>query len=150
MTNWMNTEDEFEKRLKAQPLRPVPAEWRAEILRAAAAQAEDSQPQHSPEPFGARIWAWARGLVAPYGKAWAGLAAAWVVILGLHLVSRDDSARPMARGLTRPSPQMREMLAQQARVMAELLGPVERPAPGPALQRWRPAPRSQTQLELHA
>lgn len=149
MTNWMNTEDDFEKRLRAQPLRQVPTEWRAQILRAAAAEGEGSKPQRLPEPLGACIWAWVRGLFSPDGKAWAGLAAAWVVIVGLHLATHD-SAVPMAGGLVRPSPQMREMLAQQARVMAELLGPVERPTPGPAVERWRAGPRSQTRLDLHA
>lgn len=61
--------DEFEQFLSHQPLRNVPPGWRREIL-------ADRQPAW-------REWLW------PSPVAWATVAAAWLLILGLQLASRS-------------------------------------------------------------
>ena len=69
-------EDDFEERLRRQPLRPIPPEWRAEILEAARAVASPNR-QPAPAPWWLE-WLW------PCPQAWAGLAAVWMLILTLQ------------------------------------------------------------------
>ncbi len=138
----MNRDEHFEDRLAHVPQRPVPAAWREEILTAARAAA--------PRPVSAQT-AGARGSVLsisrpqppkyirtdptrgrvliamlwPHPRAWAGLAAAWVLILVLTVAGRDprDLAQTeMARQARPPSPELRELLRQQERLFAELTG----------------------------
>ncbi len=75
---------DFEKRLGRLSVRPVPKEWRSEILRAAQAQAEAARPVTSQTPWW-REWFW------PNPQAWLGVAAAWVVIFLLQLTSPDTA-----------------------------------------------------------
>ena len=70
--------ERFEQELKRQALRPVPADWRQEIL-AAAREANVSKPREKEVAAG-----WWVGWVAFRRLAWGGLAAAWVLILGLN------------------------------------------------------------------
>ncbi len=63
----------FEKRIAETPLRPVPPEWRGEIL--AAAQTPD---RHS------RWIASVYALLWPHPYAWGALAACWVAIAALN------------------------------------------------------------------
>jgi hypothetical protein len=71
--------DEFERHLQDQPLRPVPAEWRDEILHQALPAAGRRRAAFNPRSaFWWRTWLW------PSPTAWAGLAAAWVGILALN------------------------------------------------------------------
>src|SRR5438093_13666693 len=76
--------DDFEKRLQRLHMRPIPREWRQEILdaarRASAHQLSTPNPRTTP---------WWRELLWPCPQAWACLAAAWVVVLLLNLASRD-------------------------------------------------------------
>ena len=105
----MNTDD-FEKKLERQPMRAVPAAWRAEILREARLAA-------TPEP--APWLAWWRELLWPRPLAWASLAAVWVIIAILH------TATPVASTLVAqqtPSPrEAMQCFAEQHREMAALL-----------------------------
>src|ERR1051326_3014278 len=101
----MNTPpDDFEKQLQRQLLRRVPNEWRAKILDAAAPSAI----HHSPFTIHAPCW---RELLWPNPAAWAGLAAAWVVILALNLASSNKSTSVAAAPA--PSPEVIEALHQQ-------------------------------------
>lgn len=83
--------DDFEQFLKRQSPRALPQEWRAEILAAAAdARREQcveaaAQPEVSPTPWWL-AWLW------PSPMAWAGVACAWVLIVGLDAASRPDGA----------------------------------------------------------
>jgi hypothetical protein len=89
---------EFEKKLAAQPFRPPPASWRAEILQQArlASAFEVSRPEASVQtegresrPSGTRT-AWALALLGffhPSRQGWAGLAAAWLIIFFLNYLA---------------------------------------------------------------
>src|SRR5436190_23565916 len=112
----MNNEDDFEKRLRRQAQRPVPAAWRQEILDAAR---EAASPRRSAllthscllSALQCRLTAW----LWPHPTAWACLAAVWFVVLSLNFISREPARPDVARKAAPPSPQMREMLQQQER-----------------------------------
>ncbi len=80
--------DDFEQHLSRQPLRPVPTEWRSQILCAATGEAAARREPSRPPTFILRLrhWLW------PHPAAWAGLAACWVAILALHLASAPSAA----------------------------------------------------------
>jgi hypothetical protein len=87
-----------------------------------------------------------RELLWPCPQVWAGLAAVWLVILTVNLTTRDPQARTIARAAP-PSPEVRELLRQQERLYAELLGAtptrVATQTKAPAL-----SPRSQRRDEI--
>jgi len=134
--------DEFEQQLQRQPLRSPPEEWRREILEAANAAARARSPACNPpcEPWW-REWLW------PSPRAWAGLAAAWVIILSLN-TARLATPAGVASVSPPPSREMIMALSEQRREFAELLGdaqeksPVTKPAP--------PRPRSERQTQKTA
>jgi hypothetical protein len=137
----MNRDDQFEKRLQRQPLREIPSAWRKEILSAAerAAASRHSSPVTRSSP-------WWRELFWPCPEAWAGLAAAWLVILGAGYATRESSTMT-SRQTPPPSPQVRELLKQQGQLLAELVGRMEEPdADRP--KRLAPQPRSQYREEF--
>ena len=126
--------NEFEQRLRRVPVKPIPADWRAEILAAAtpmpavrAAKARgswlgwlgrmgglaDDRLEACPTFIRAVLW--------PHPRAWAGLAAVWVVILLLHVSQRDESPVPLSKSAP-PSPALLAELRQQQQLLAELLG----------------------------
>src|SRR5438128_12600352 len=76
--------DDFEKRLQRRSMRPVPREWRGEILDAARRAGDHQLSTINPQPA-----SWWRELLWPCPQAWAGLAAAWVLILALNAATRD-------------------------------------------------------------
>jgi hypothetical protein len=138
----MNRDEQFENRLRRQPVKPVPPAWRAEIL-SAAERATDSAhasriTHHVP---------WWRELFWPFPQAWAALASAWLLIVGLNVVSHESLPSTIAAQTAPPSPQMRELLKQQERLFAELVGPLDssvadRPKPA------APQPRSARREEF--
>lgn len=130
----MNGDDSFEARLKRQPWRRVPAAWRNEIL----AAARPLQPTR-PSLFATLFW--------PHPKAWAALAAVWLLVLGLNFTNRDASAVVSAREVVKPSEQVRELLRQQEQMLAELNGPAELSQTVPAIP-LPPQPRSQRRDEF--
>lgn len=120
----MNPEDSFEESLRRQPLRTPPAAWRREILVRAETHAGcGGQPKAQPE---AVPWAWLRELLWPAPRAWAGLAATWLGILGLNLGTQEPAASgPEIRpALARACPQ--ELLRKQHQLFAELVEPPEK------------------------
>jgi hypothetical protein len=58
----------------------------------------------------------------PYPKAWAGLAAVWILILAVDFSARDKTP-VMAEKSSPPSPEVIVELRQQQRMLAELIGP---------------------------
>jgi hypothetical protein len=123
----MNTDD-FEKRLQRQDMRPIPREWRGGILDAASragdhqlstlrskANAEDGSTLN-PQPT-----SWWRELLWPCPQAWAGLAAAWVLILGLNAATREPVQVATAQS-TPPAREVLMALKERRRLLAELAG----------------------------
>jgi hypothetical protein len=141
----MNT-DGFEKRLQRQTMRPVPREWRGEILDAARragghqlstlrskANAEDGSTINS-QPT-----SWWRELLWPCPQAWAGLAAAWVLILAVNLATGEPVQVATAQG-TPPAREVLMALKERRRLLAELAGPNVQVEPQKPLV---PRPRSE-------
>jgi len=133
--------DDFEQRLQRQPLRRIPAEWRGEILRAGrrAAVAEIGDAGTASLP----ILNWRMALANifwPHPKAWAGLAAVWILIFAVDFSVRDKSP-VMAEKAAPPSPEVIVELKQQQRMLAELIGAGQ--ARAAELPRYLPQPRSE-------
>lgn len=133
--------EEFEKQLKQRPMRAVPANWRAEIL-AAAAGREAGEPATKDASLPA-IVSYLLSMLNLRPRALAALAAVWVLILVLHISTRDES--PAAAGRT---PAAREIIAEvreQKLFYAELLGTREaREAEQP--KNLFPRPRSERRI----
>jgi hypothetical protein len=122
----MNDEKEpFEQRLNRQPLRPVPAEWRAGILRAAQAVQVTEESVHLPAASqnGWRhvVGRELRALFWPNPKAWAGMAAVWVLIAIINFSMRDTTPQ-IAEKSAPPSPAALAELRNQQRMFVELSG----------------------------
>lgn len=115
----------FERRLSRQPTREIPTHWRAGIL--SAAQAAGPRPSaFDPQPsLLSTINSQLSTLFWLSPRAWAGLAAVWMVIFTLQLVSRDRT-EVTARNTPPPSPEILMVLRQQKLLLAEL---AERPEP---------------------
>jgi len=127
--------DDFEKKLQRQPLRRVPDDWRGEILR--NARAEAGRPENGPlVRAGLKVW---QELILPCRRAWAGLAAVWLLIWGINAgLSSGPGPSPAMRTATAPA--ALETLKEQRRVLAELIPPADnQPADAP---RRTPQPRS--------
>lgn len=86
-----------------------------------AAPARESAERFSISYAARRLWS---GLIQPYRRIWAGLAAVWVVILALNLAAGGgDSVPKMTEARMRPpEPEVAEALREQKQLMAELLG----------------------------
>ncbi len=134
----MNGEDDFERRLQSHPQQKLPASWRAEILTAAKVAAAHRLPTSAPvmSRLSALLW--------PAPRAWAGLAAAWLVVLTLNLSSYEPAGPDSANRVVPVSAQSREMLREQGELLAELVGPrsIAEAAKAPVSQ-----PRSQRRQE---
>ena len=130
--------EDFELRLQRQPLRQIPAGWRAEILGACRESKVESREQvrHRPSTLASRL----STILWPHPKAWAGLAAVWILILAVDFSVRDKT--PMAAEKSQPpSPEVIAELKQQQRMLAELIG--ANPARDAVSPRFLPSPRSE-------
>jgi hypothetical protein len=128
--------DDFEQKLQRQPLRQIPGGWRGEIL-SAAKSASRPVPRDS---FLSTLNHQLSTLLWPHPKAWAGLAAVWVLIFALDFSMRDKSP-VVAEKSAPPSPEVIVELKQQQRMLAELIGARETHDAGP--QQFFPRPRSE-------
>jgi hypothetical protein len=110
--------DDFEQRLQRQALRQIPSGWRKEILDAATSCHSSRVTRHS---FLATLNHQLSTLLWPHPKAWAGLAAVWILIFAVDFSTRDK--RPVvAEKAAPPSPEVVAELKQQQRMLAELIG----------------------------
>jgi hypothetical protein len=120
--------DNFEQKLHRQPLKEIPAGWRGEIL-AAADVNRRNQPVRE-FTFAATTFrrllstlnAQLSAILWPHPKAWAGLAAVWILILVVNFSMRDPSP-VRAEKSSPPSPEVIVELRRQQRMLAELIGP---------------------------
>jgi hypothetical protein len=128
--------DDFESRLSRQPVKQIPAEWRAEIL-SAAKHAACPVPRTS---FLSTLNRQLSTILWPHPKAWAGLAAVWILIFCMEFSMRDTTP-VVAEKAAPPSPEVIVELKQQQRMLAELIGSSQtRDAESP---RFLPLPRSE-------
>jgi hypothetical protein len=134
----MNTDD-FEKRLQRQPLRQVPEAWRADILRAAEASTRNSKLEtRNPHWLATILW--------PHPKAWAALAASWIMIMAVQFACSDRTDH-IAKKMERPSPESVAVLRQQIQLLAELCDqspPKDADRPKPNVSQPRSDRRSNT------
>jgi hypothetical protein len=123
----MNEENEqFEQRLRRQPVKQVPGEWRAEIL--AAARGEQAICHSSSvihKSWLSTLNAQLSTFFWPHPKAWAGLAAIWLLIFTLNFSMRDRPPGLAVRTMSPPSPEVLVELRQQHRLYADLIGAIE-------------------------
>jgi hypothetical protein len=133
--------DDFEQRLQREPVRQIPPDWRREILTAArAAQAPVHASRMTHHSWLSTVHHQLSALLWPQPKAWAGLAAVWVVIFAVNFSMRD--AAPMMAGKTAPpSPEVMVELKKQQRMFAELVGSYE-PVDADRRNVFSPKPRS--------
>ena len=124
---------EFEKQLSRQPLRRPPPGWKQEILRATEAVLDVS-----PSPLAASNSrsSWLE-MFWPSPRAWAGLAAIWVVTIGLQLHT-EQMAAASDRGRTRLDPRMVSAFLEHQRIAMRAIEsdrdpaePIDRPKPIP-------------------
>lgn len=116
------TPDDFENSLTRRPVKRMPAGWRAEILAAARGAEPALRARRTAsldffpalnERLAALFW--------PHPRAWAGLAALWVMIAALHWAISDRSGALPVEAV-RPSPGLAAELRQQHQFYAELVG----------------------------
>jgi hypothetical protein len=129
--------DPFENQLRGQLLRPPPANWRKDILTAAATQAGHASPA-SPQPASS----WWRTLLWPAPHAWAGLAAMWVLIIGLQFSSDEKPAVPQ-KAQASPPRQVEYAMREKQRVFAELMSQMDTDVAVEPPKKFVPRPRSE-------
>jgi hypothetical protein len=130
--------DPFEDQLRGQPLRQPPADWRKDILGAADRETRHDSPL-TPQPS----ISWWQSLFWPAPRAWAGLAAVWIGILGLQYLAGDDSPKPRQTAQASPSRQVEFALREKHRLYVELLNETETNAVAEPPQWFVPKPRSE-------
>ena len=120
----------------------------AELARGSAASFGASAPGRTgstkPQPWLARLW---QELVWPHRRAWVGMATVWFLLALLNLGDAPGSSRAVtARRL--PSAQAMLLLAEQQRVLAELLQTAPAPPAEPAKPTPAPPPRSERRTTI--
>ena len=135
--------NEFEQLLRSQKPRQIPASWRLEILTAARAAQKSETVNRPPHIFNFKFLI--LNCLWPHPKAWAGLAAVWLVIGWLNWSAMRPDEAMMASHRSQPSvisPGQLASLTEQRRLQRELLGlipvnadePLDRPKPRPSLK----------------
>jgi len=125
--------DDFEQRLVRQPPRQIPPEWRTQIL-SKAYKASHSSRRSQTKADHVSFWrviistlnSQPSTLLWPSPKAWASLAAIWLLLLIVNAWTNDKSIA-VARALPRPTPEGLMAWREQERLLTELLGPREMP-----------------------
>src|SRR5436190_5552327 len=129
--------DDFEKRLRQQPLRTPPTEWRERILD--SARASESQPACAQAETQLTWW---RALLWPSPQAWAGLAAVWVILL---VMNRGGEKKVVMSAGRVPSPvqQIADARRERNHLFAELINETPFDDVGEVAKPLIPVPRSE-------
>src|SRR6266545_4234255 len=121
---------------------------RSEVLstawsRAPRAMHENVDPE-KPMPVRAALAMW-RELIWPCRRAWAGMAALWLVIGGINW-QLSDTPKMTASARSASAPALFETLEEQRRLLAELISPASSQSAEPP--RRNPKPRSDRDSEI--
>src|SRR5437879_5794794 len=108
--------DDFEKRLQRQPLRPIPTEWREEVLSRAHDAYHATRDTH-------QSFQWREFLVS---LRWhlAGMSAAWLIALFLNTEPSPPPTATAANPNTPPPEQLLTSLRENRRQLLEMIEPV--------------------------
>lgn len=122
--------DDFEKQLQKQTLRPVPEHWRNQILQQAReGKSQDPAREKAERPQRERALPWWHQLLWPCPQAWGALAAVWVVVFALNFNSGEN--KPQMATVAAPSREVLMALKQQRQLRAELLSASDVPVAEP-------------------
>ena len=121
------TPDPFEEELRRHPMRGVPAVWRSEVLAAATQVAATLAPAVGIDRAAAAA-PWWRDWLWPCPQLWGTLAAAWVVIIVVHLANHEDTVPQEPAMAIQPSPELLACWREQRLLGLEL---AEHPIPVP-------------------
>jgi hypothetical protein len=137
---------EFENKLKRQPLRQIPRDWREDILRTAQENASAAVKRREPVLIRAILIAW-RELIQPFRYTWSGMAALWVVFWMVNArLEISDSPTRSTIGASAASQSIR-LFEEQRQALAELTGRSD-PAPAEPPRESRSKPRSERMVEI--
>ena len=90
-----------------------------------------------------KVW---RELVLPCRHVWVGLAAAWMLILGLHLAAgMGQTSSVTGNQVSRPGPEIVAAVRERRELMAQLLDPF---TPLPVARPKPPGPRGSVHMTL--
>ena len=132
--------NEFEQRLRQVPMKPVPVDWRAEILAAAG----NVSPPVAQASWQQRLHAQLHALFWPHPNVWAGLAVVWILIALVNFSQREPSSGRLEKSAP-PSPEVLAELRQQHQLLAEILGTHE-PREADRLKKVAPQSKGEGQI----
>ena len=127
-------------------MRQVPPEWRADILSKAHHASRLMPLVTPPRAIFSTLTSQLSTLLWPSQKAWASLAAIWLLLLIVN-ASTNDTSGAAPRALSPPAPERILAWKEQERLLTELLGAQEQPVPEPP-KPTAPRPRSERQNEF--
>jgi hypothetical protein len=133
--------DNFEQRLRRQPLRQVPSAWREEILVAADVNRRNAPVRELTfaATFPVLLW---RELIWPCRRIWVGLAPVWVALLVFNVTHSERGQIVTAESKIRPG-EMRLAFQEQQRILSEIIGPRSPISPAEPPRRPNNQPRSE-------
>ena len=134
--------DDFENRLRQQPLRTPPGEWRKKILDAASSANTQQASRAASETS-----TWIRALLWPSPHAWAGLAAVWVILLIMNQESEEKVVKT-AGGVSSPVRQIADARRERSHLLTELIDEIPSDAVGEPRKPATPRPRSEAPRSL--
>lgn len=139
--------DDFEKKLRRQPLKRIPGDWRELILQTAHDRTSCVAAKRSKSVLIRAVQIAWRELIQPCRHAWSGMAALWLIfgLINAH-TEVTETPRQMASS-SRSGFEGIQVFEEQRRVLVELTGPNDLSPAEPS----RPAhakPRSERTLRI--